>query len=76
MHQWVTRLVPYTVLINLSEQPYEGGEFDLLDNGQKEMKFTSGDILMFTSHIPHRVRPVTKGERITLTYWMVGPKFQ
>ena len=40
------------------------------------MKFTSGDILMFTSQIPHRVRPVTKGERITLTYWMVGPKFQ
>ena len=66
----------YTVLINLSEQPYEGGEFDLFDNGPQEMKFTSGDILMFTSHMPHRVRPVTKGERITLTYWMVGPKFQ
>ena len=66
----------YTVLINLSEQPYEGGEFDLFDNGEREMKFTSGDILMFTSHIPHRVRPVTFGQRITLTYWMIGPKFQ
>ena len=66
----------YTVLINLSEQPYEGGEFDLFDNGEKEIKFTSGDMLMFTSHIPHRVRPVTFGQRITLTYWMIGPKFQ
>ena len=66
----------YTVLINLSEQPYGGGEFDLFDNGEREMKFTSGDMLMFSSHIPHRVRPVTFGQRTTLTYWMVGPRFQ
>tara|TARA_B100001175_G_scaffold94624_1_gene80093 strand:- start:1378 stop:1911 length:534 start_codon:yes stop_codon:yes gene_type:complete len=66
----------YTILINLSEEKYEGGEFDLFDNGIEEQKFNSGDMLMFTSHIPHRVRPVTKGQRITLSYWMIGPRFQ
>ena len=40
------------------------------------MKFTSGDILMFTSHIPHRVRPVTFGQRITLTFFITGPRFR
>lgn len=67
----------YTVLINLSEQSYTGGEFEIFDNGIKEIKnFKSGSILMFTSHIQHRVKPILSGERITLTYWMIGPKFR
>ena len=64
-----------TCLLNLSEEPYEGGEFYTIDN-QEEHKFTSGMGLVTTSLIAHKVTPVTKGERITLTYWATGPAWR
>ena len=64
-----------TCLLNLSEEPYEGGEFYTIDN-QEEHKFTSGMGLVTTSLIAHKVTPVTKGERITLSYWAYGPSWR
>ena len=48
---------------------YEDDKGILMDKKQ-------GTLIMFPSYMLHEVKPVTKGERITLTYWMVGPKFQ
>ena len=62
-----------TCLLNLSEEPYEGGEFYTI-NGKH--KFTSGTAILFNSLIAHKVTPVTKGERITLTYWGMGPSWK
>ena len=31
--------------------------------------------MMLKSHVLHRVTPVTKGKRISLTYFMEGPRF-
>ena len=64
-----------TCLLNLSEEPYEGGEFYTIDSNEKH-KFTSGMGLVFNSLIAHRITPVTKGERITLTYWAQGPSWR
>ena len=61
-----------TCLLNLSEEPYEGGEFYMTTSNEKH-EFTSGMGLVFNSLIAHEITPVTKGERITLTYWGVGP---
>ena len=58
------------VLINLSE----GG--DLIVNKEDTTFRMPGTIIAFKSHLPHEVTPVTKGERITLTYFINGPKFQ
>ena len=60
-----------TCLLNLSEEPYEGGEFKLTGI-DKKIKFDSGMGLVFTSLMAHKVTPVTQGERITLTYWGTG----
>ena len=62
--------IKLTCLLNLSEEPYEGGEFCTINSGNQE--FTSGMALIINSLIAHRVTPVTKGERITLTYWASG----
>ena len=35
-----------------------------------------GSALMFKSHILHKVTPVTKGERRTLTIFLKGPAFR
>ena len=64
-----------TCMLNLSEEPYEGGEFEA--NGiDEKIKFDSGDGLVLNSLVAHRVTPVTKGERITLTYWAYGPAWR
>ena len=64
-----------TCLLNLSEETYEGGEFCTINSNEKT-KFTSGMGLIINSLITHKVTPVTKGERITLTYWAVGPSWR
>ena len=64
-----------TFLINLSEEPYEGGDFII--NGQTQDFFREpGTAIMFKSHLRHEVTPVTKGNRISLTYFIHGPRFQ
>ena len=64
-----------TCLLNLSEETYEGGEFYLI-NYEDKIKFDSGMGIVFNSLIAHKVTPVTKGERITLTYWGYGPSWK
>ena len=61
-----------TCILNLSEEPYEGGEFYMVSSGSK-FEFTPGMGIILTSLIAHKVTPITKGERITLTYWGEGP---
>ena len=67
-----------TCLLNLSEEPYEGGEFCTInsDKSDKKVEFSSGMGLVLISLIAHKVTPITKGERITLTYWAFGPPWR
>jgi PKHD-type hydroxylase len=36
----------------------------------------SGNMIIFPSFFLHKVTPVIKGDRKTLTAWIAGPKFQ
>jgi hypothetical protein len=65
-----------TVLVNLSET-YKGGELQFFQSHPYILKqFTPGTLLLFKSHINHRVTPVTKGVRKTLSLFCNGPKFR
>ena len=64
-----------TCILNLSEEPYEGGEFyTIIDT--KPLPLDSGHAIVFNSLIAHKVTPITKGKRITLTYWAEGPSWR
>ena len=65
-----------TCLLNLSEEPYEGGELFLINDQKNPTEFSSGMGLVFNSMIAHKVTPVTKGKRISLTYWAIGPNWK
>ena len=67
-----------TALFNLSEKPYKGGDFYLLDGKELLIKELSqpGTLFVFPSFYLHKVTPVTKGERITGTIFMTGPKWK
>jgi len=68
--------IKLTCLLNLSEETYEGGEFRTIGKPNENIKFTSGMGLIINPLIAHKVTPITKRERITLTYWGVGPSWR
>ena len=70
--------IKFTVLINVSTEPYEGGKFQLFGNGvetEVPAMNTPGSVVMFKSDIPHRVLPITKGIRKSITIFIKGPPF-
>lgn len=71
-----------TCLLNLSSEKYEGGELLLsgIIGKEKELIDTQfgkpGFALLFTSYRQHKVTPVIKGSRRTLSYWSRGPAWR
>jgi len=68
-----------TLLINLSPREYEGGDFFILADGGEcqvpELK-SPGSVIALTGGIYHKVTPITKGVRRTLTHFMKGPAWR
>lgn len=66
------------VIMLTSPDEYEGGDLLLNNNGNQDaptvIRAKKGDAIFFYSHIPHTVTPVTKGERLSLVSWFLGPK--
>jgi hypothetical protein len=70
--------IKFTVIINLSEKPFEGGDLFLqITNDIKvpELK-ERGSMIFLKSHSRHMVTPVTKGERRNLVLFLKGPNFK
>ena len=70
--------IKLTAMINLSEEYYEGGDFIMFQGERFRTinEFSSpGSSILFNSWIPHKVTPVTKGIRKTISYWFRGPRF-
>ena len=67
-----------TLLVNLSPKEFEGGDFYLFSSGNvmiPELK-KPGSAIAIKSSMHHRVSPVTKGVRRTLTHFMKGPAWR
>ena len=72
------RKLSMTILLNDS---FEGGNFEFASYGKKDCTVTplemkKGQVVVFPSHIEHRVAPVTKGTRYSLVCWFLGPPFK
>ncbi len=70
--------IKLTLLINISTKNYTGGKLYINKGKETHLKELDkpGSALMFKSHILHKVTPVTKGERRTLTIFLKGPAFK
>lgn len=67
-------------LVALLSDNFEGGEFQFaLQDGEKvnieTMELSIGSVVVFPSFIWHRVTPVTKGVRHSLSMWCLGSPF-
>jgi predicted 2-oxoglutarate/Fe(II)-dependent dioxygenase YbiX len=58
-----------TCIILLNKE-YQGGIFEIKDHDLIELNV--GDCLRFDSKLDHRVKPVLKGKRYSLTGWIYG----
>ena len=68
-----------TILINVSEDTYKGGEFYYWFNGQEiKIPFLDipGNMIYLKPHIFHKVTPVTSGTRKTISIFVSGPKWK
>ena len=68
----------FTLLVNLSLEPYEGGHFYIFDSkGGEHVKALDkpGNAVAFISSQYHKVTPVTSGKRHSLTMFYNGPRF-
>ncbi|NVK35101.1 MAG: 2OG-Fe(II) oxygenase [Rhodobacteraceae bacterium] len=67
-----------TIVVQLSEDlDYEGGELGInLGTSVHTASRENGDATLFASFMLHRVQPVKKGTRHSLTCWCHGPGFR
>ena len=68
------RKIGVSILLN---DDYEGGEI-MFRSGDKEegIKPPTGNMVAFSSFIPHKVNPITKGDRYVVVAWFTGPPFK
>jgi len=82
------RKLSFTICLNdneLENNNYTGGDFEIClphpyHNKNKYFRFRKvfkqGTIIVFPSHIWHKVHPITSGTRKVLVGWVVGKSFE
>jgi PKHD-type hydroxylase len=70
--------IKLTVIINSSTEPYEGGDFEIFRHGIIPVPEINkpGNMIVLSPFWNHRVLPVTKGVRKSISFWVIGPKFR
>jgi len=74
------RKLSFTLCLN---DEYEGGDFSICDPHPKPdlsvtttFKLKKGDMIIFPSHVWHKVDKITKGTRKSLVGWVVGNQWK
>lgn len=68
-----------TVLLLSDPAKYVGGDLQLMlagDDHPTPLTKVQGTLIMFPSFLPHRVTPVTEGQRHSLVGWVTGTPFK
>ncbi|WP_296426533.1 2OG-Fe(II) oxygenase [Yoonia sp.] len=56
---------------------YDGGQLEIMPSAQVHRAASArGTVTIFPSYVLHRVTPVTRGARLSLTVWAHGPAFR
>ena len=74
----VARRRKMTLVVQLSDADrYDGGALEIWPDGSPRIAARDkGAAIFFPSFVLHRVTPVTRGERHSLTIWAHGPEFR
>jgi PKHD-type hydroxylase len=75
-HPGLFRKLSVTLLLN---DDFDGGKFQFMLGSPEaisEPEMSVGTMILFPSYISHQVTEVTKGCRMSLVVWVVGPRFK
>ena len=70
-----TRKISISLALN-DPNEYEGGQLSFFMTGVQSVDIPQGTAVAFPSFTPHKVEPVTKGERWSLVCWITGQPFR
>tara|TARA_R100001015_G_C4543427_1_gene106919 strand:- start:81 stop:695 length:615 start_codon:yes stop_codon:yes gene_type:complete len=60
-----------------SPYSYEGGNLEFIVKKEADvLPREQGTLILFPSYVMHEVKPVTKGVRYSLVFWVTGPPFK
>jgi predicted 2-oxoglutarate/Fe(II)-dependent dioxygenase YbiX len=68
-------------VVELGEGDYDGGELSFVTNHNegdaavRTVRMKKGDLVLLPGWTTHRVEPITRGTRYSLTGWFAGPSF-
>jgi len=68
------RKISMTVMLSESKD-YDGGKLEF-QGSPAVNEMNQGDICLFPSYLPHRITPVTRGQRNVLVGWIHGPSWK
>ena len=69
-----TRKISMSLLLN---DDFEGGEICFRNSEYERCTLPGiGEAVIFSSFLPHKVKPITKGERFVVVAWFTGPPFR
>jgi len=68
-----TRKISISLALN---DGYQGGQLSFFMTGSHSLDIPLGTAVAFPSFFPHRVEPVTEGERWSLVCWITGQPFR
>ena len=69
----------YYCMVEFNNKIRQVGKFYINPFGEEMILpeiYTPGNMIIFPSWFFHKVTPVTKGKRISITIWSKGPKFR
>jgi len=68
-----TRKISCSILLN---DEFKGGDLEFFSSGIQKIEMNKGDVVCFSSFMPHRVTRVEKGFRWALVCWFSGSPFK
>ena len=69
-----TRKISMSLLLN---DDFEGGEICFRNSEYERCTLPEiGEAVIFSSFLPHKVKPITKGKRFVVVAWFTGPPFR
>jgi len=68
-----TRKISLSILLN---EDFKGGDIEFFGNGIQKIEMKKGDVVCFSSFMPHRVTRVEKGFRWAIVCWFSGSPFR
>jgi PKHD-type hydroxylase len=70
----LVRKLSISILLN-DPKDFEGGLLEF-KKFEKQPEMQRGSVIVFLSHLEHRVTPVTKGVRYSAVTWLSGPAYK